>query len=118
MEEKKDKGKRSIINIGTSLMIVVLMGLSFAVIAALAISSSKNNYDLSQKMARHTTEYYEACNTANWIIHEGAFADMDFNIAINDDQQLHVKVENQSITAWEVVNNTGWEGQNDIVILD
>ncbi len=98
-------------------MIVVLMGLSFAVIAALAISSSKNNYDLSQKMARHTTEYYEACNNANWIIHTAGFKDMDFTVDINESQELHVTVQDQEITAWEIVNNAAWDGNTDITVI-
>ena len=59
MEEQK-RQNRSIINIGTSLMVVILIGLSFAVIAALTISSSHNNYSLSVKQLEHTNEYYAA----------------------------------------------------------
>jgi hypothetical protein len=67
MEHTK-RENRTIINIGTSLMVVILIGMAFAVIAALAISSSHNNYNLSMKLLNHTDEYYNASNQAYEII--------------------------------------------------
>lgn len=111
MEHRK-REQRSIINIGTSLMVVILIGLSFAVIAALTISSSHNNYNLSKKLADHTTEYYEASNQAYEKIAETDWADQEFQIDINDTQVLSVKVSGGQISKWQVENVSSWEADS------
>ena len=116
--DSRRQERKSIINIGTSLMVVIMIGLSLAVIAALAISSSRNNYDLSQRLAEHTTDYYNASNEAYEAIAKDNWADSEYNIQINDTQELHVKVENKTITAWKVENTGSWEGDTDIVVIE
>ena len=101
-----------IINIGTSLMVVILIGMAFAVIAALAISSSHNNYNLSQKLMNHTDEYYQASNKAYEKIAAADWADQEFTIEINDSQLLNVKVLSGKITSWKVENVLGWEADS------
>lgn len=113
---QKNNEKKSVINIGTSLMIVVLIGLSFAVIAALAVSSSKNNYDLATKQANHTTEYYQASNQAYESIAADDYADKTYDITMNDSQTLHVEVAGGEITCWQVVNDQDWEGEDSLSI--
>ena len=108
MEENK-RESRTIINIGTSLMVVILIGLAFAVIAALAISSSYNNYNLSQKLKNHTDEYYKAANTAQEKIAAADWADQEFTVDINEDQVLKVKVE---IVQFNVENSSNWEAKS------
>ena len=110
------EARKSIINIGTSLMVVILIGLSFAVIAALAISSSKNNYDLSENLADHTTKYYEASNTAYEMIDADGWADNEYNIPIDDKQELIVKVKDHVITSWKVENTVDWEGDESLPV--
>ncbi|MCR5416887.1 MAG: hypothetical protein K6E79_08830 [Pseudobutyrivibrio sp.] len=109
---KNKAENRTVINIGTSLMVVILIGLAFAVIAALAISSSQNNYNLSMKLASHTEEYYAASNAANEKLANTGFADQEFTETINDSQVLSVKVENGKITKWKVESTNGWEADN------
>lgn len=119
MEEKLNphsRNRRNVINIGTSLMVVVLMGLSFAVIAALAISSAKNNLNLSQTQARHTTEYYEACSNAYKLLDENGWQDGQFTVEINDSQNLVVEVERMEIVSMTVENIDQWNGNESLPV--
>ncbi len=112
-----NKGEsKSVVNIGTSLMIVVLIGLSFAVIAALAVSSSKNNYDLANRQAVHTSEYYQASNQAYEDIAADGYADKSYDIAMNESQTLHVEVSEGQISCWQIVNDEDWEGEDSLSI--
>jgi hypothetical protein len=120
MEHKK-RESRAIINIGTSLMVVILIGLAFAVIAALTISSSHNNYSLSKKLADHTDEYYAASNEAYDRIAKSDWADQEFQIDINDNQVLNVQVSDGQISKWQVENTSDWEADSSqpvITIMD
>ena len=119
MEEQKSQN-RTIINIGTSLMVVILIGLAFAVIAALAISSSHNNYSLSDKQRAHTEEYYAASNEAYEKIAATSWEDQEFKVSINDTQDLSVKVNGGEIVSWEVINNSSWEADSTqpVITLD
>ena len=111
MEQNK-REHRAIINIGTSLMVVILIGMAFAVIAALAISSSHNNYSLSKKLMTHTDEYYAASNAAYEKIAASDWADQEFSVDINDNQVLNVKVDSGEITCWKVENISSWEADS------
>lgn len=110
--ERNKRESRAIINIGTSLMVVILIGLAFAVIAALTISSSHNNYSLSKKLADHTTEYYEASNSAYETIAANDWADQTFQVDINENQVLAVEVKNGEITKWQLENISSWEADS------
>ena len=111
MENKKTEN-RSIVNIGTSLMVVILIGLAFAVIAALAVSSSHNNYNLTKKLADHNSRYYEASNQAYETIASTNWADQDFTVEIDKNQVLKVQVKGGEITTWEVENVGSWEADS------
>lgn len=116
MSENNEKNRKSIVNIGTSLMVVILIGMSFAVIAALAISSAKNNYDLSSMQAEHTKEYYEASNKAYEAIDSDCWKDNRYEIAINDSQNLVVEIKNQTIIEWKVENTSDWDGEESLPV--
>ena len=111
MEQRK-REQRTIINIGTSLMVVILIGLAFAVIAALAISSSYNNYNLSSKLRDHTDDYYKASNLAYERIAENNWENQQFTVDINDNQVLNVKVDNGEIVCFKVENVSDWEADS------
>lgn len=111
MEQRK-REQRTIINIGTSLMVVILIGLAFAVIAALAISSSYNNYNLSIKLRDHTDDYYNASNLAYERIAENNWENQQFTVDINDNQVLNVKVDNGEIVCFKVENVSDWEADS------
>ncbi len=131
---KKRKNKTIVMNIGTSSMLVILTGLSFAVLAALAISSARNDYSLSRELAEHTTEYYGASDRAREIlIHpEKLYLQQDsdgyaeFTVPVNQRQELVVGVSflNESmdsydydITKWKIVNTGDWEGDTSLPVL-
>ncbi|WP_028242840.1 hypothetical protein [Pseudobutyrivibrio ruminis] len=116
MEQNK-RESRTIINIGTSLMVVILIGLAFAVIAALTISSSYNNYNLSQKLKNHTAEYYAAANKAQEKIAASDWADQEFTVDINEDQVLQVKVDKGEIVKFNVENSSDWEADSSQPLL-
>lgn len=129
MESKKKHA--AVVNIGTASMIVILIGLSFAVLAALAISSAQNDYRLSKKLAEHTTEYYNASNQAveQMVDMEELFEAQDsegitsFSVNINDRQNLEVAItfgenaKDYEITKWQVVNTSDWEGDASLPVL-
>ena len=108
--------KKSIMNIGTSLMIVILIGLSFIVIAALAISSAKNNYDLTEKYDMHTKAYYDASNEAYKKIAKDNWADNTYQIEIDDKQVLNVEVADHQIKTWQVTNSATWEMDDSLPV--
>lgn len=110
--ERKKRENRAIINIGTSLMVVILIGMAFAVIAALAISSSHNNYSLTARLADRTQDYYAASNEAYERIAETDWSNQEFTVDINDNQVLNVKVAGGEITCWQVTNTSGWEADS------
>ena len=109
---QRKREQRTIINIGTSLMVVILIGLAFAVIAALAISSSYNNYNLSIKLRDHTDDYYKASNLAYERIAENNWENQQFTVDINDNQVLNVKVDNGEIVCFKVENVSDWEADS------
>lgn len=128
---KKSKRQTQVMNIGTSSMIVILIGLSFAVLAALAISSARSDYRLSEELAIHTTDYYNACNEAQELLADtdALYANKDsnnkslFTVPINEYQELQVELlfgQNNSdyeITKWKVVNTGSWEGDTSLPVL-
>ena len=112
-------------------MMVILIGLSFAVLAALAISSARSDYRLSEELAIHTTDYYNACNEAQELLADtdALYANKNsnnkslFTVPINEYQELQVELlfgQNNSdyeITKWKVVNTGSWEGDTSLPVL-
>jgi uncharacterized protein YfiM (DUF2279 family) len=109
-------------------MIVILIGLSFAVLAALAISSARNDYRLTCELADHTSAYYEASNEAQRRLaqteelYEQRDADgrMSFSVDVNENQELCVSVvfgkdaSDYKIEQWQVINNSEWSGDDSL----
>lgn len=118
--ERKKRENRAIINIGTALMVVILIGMAFAVIAALAISSSHHDYELTKRLAERTQDYYAASNEAYEKIAESDWENQDFTVDINENQVLRVKVSDGEIETWKVENTGSWDAQSSqpVLILD
>lgn len=118
--ERKKRENRAIINIGTALMVVILIGMAFAVIAALAISSSHHDYELTKRLAERTQDYYAASNEAYEKIAESDWENQDFTVDINENQVLRVKVSDGEIETWSVENTGSWDAQSSqpVLILD
>ncbi|SFH93013.1 hypothetical protein SAMN04487830_11330 [Pseudobutyrivibrio sp. OR37] len=98
-------------------MVVILISMAFAVIAALAISSSHNNYNLSQKLKEHTDEYYAASNEAYEKIAASNWADQEFTVDINENQVLNVKVDKGEIVRFTVDNSSNWEAESSQPVI-
>lgn len=121
--KKQSKGM-PVVNIGTASLVVILVGMCFAVLAALAAVSAKNDYNMSKKLAGHTSEYYVACNKANEQLVEKEYEDdehIDFEVIINDNQSLAVEAiyegDNLNILKWQVENTGDWNNDNNLPVL-
>lgn len=67
---KKDKEQSSFVNIGSSSLLIVFVILCLATFAILSISSAKSDYSLSERLAEHKGQYYEASSEAESILAE------------------------------------------------
>lgn len=67
---KKDKEQSSFINIGSSSLLIVFVILCLATFAILSLSSAKSDYSLSERLADHKTQYYDASSKAETILNE------------------------------------------------
>lgn len=65
---KKDKEQSSFVNIGSSSLLIIFLILCLAVFAVLSLSSAKSDYSLSERLAEHKTQYYEAASQAEIIL--------------------------------------------------
>ena len=113
-------------NIGSSSMLLIFIGLCLVSFAALSIVSANADKRLSQKIADRTTAYYEACNDAekslagiDQVLREqyNSSADREayfqavghskaYAIPISDTQTLYVEIE---ILYPESANDTFYE---------
>lgn len=102
--------RQGVVNIGISSIVVILIGLCFSVLAALAISSARNDFSQSQDLANHTTEYYTAYNEAVEKAADGSL-DAESDITMNDHQALHVVYDKKAKVFKEmtVVTTDTWE---------
>lgn len=67
---KKDKEQSSFVNIGSSSLLIVFLVLCLATFAILSLSSAKSDYTLSERLAAHKSQYYEASSKAEVILDE------------------------------------------------
>ena len=67
---KKTKQQSSFMNMGTSLLLVIFLVLTLVTFAVLSLSSAKSDYNLSAKLAKHKTEYYDASAKAEAVLSE------------------------------------------------
>lgn len=67
---KKDKEQSSFVNIGSSSLLIVFVILCLATFAILSISSAKSDFSLSEKLAKHKGQYYEASSKAEEVLEE------------------------------------------------
>jgi hypothetical protein len=125
---KRQKKHAGVMNIGTSSMIVILIGLSFAVLAALAISSARNDYRLSKELADHTRSYYDASSEATRRLasSDALYEERDesdrvsFTVDAGGEQELAVTVhftggaDSYDIEQWQMVNTSDWVGDESL----
>lgn len=122
------KHKRSLypgFQIGTSLLLVVLMALCLLVFSALSLSSATRDYEYSKKLAVKTKEYYEANSKANQelknLIDNNVQGTHSFEIPMNDTRSLSVSlvIEDDSyhIIKWKEVSSETWENDDKLPVL-
>lgn len=112
MKKRKSFG----ISIGASSIMVIIVILTLICFAGLSLSSANADYQLSQKLAQRTKNYYEATSSAYVELsnqkelsnNENSF---DTKIPINDNQVLEVKAimnpdqyTNYRITSFRIIN--------------
>lgn len=125
---KDRKHTRGMLKLGIPSMIVIFTGLNFALMAALAVSIAKSDYQLSLDLAKHTSEYYGAVNKAEQKMSdiESLYEDRDVNnqkriaIKMNEEQTLTILLQFQpnsmkhTILEYQVVNEQEWEGDTSL----
>ncbi|MCQ2535890.1 MAG: hypothetical protein MJ110_02860 [Lachnospiraceae bacterium] len=104
--------RKGVINIGISSIVVILIGLCFSVLAALAISSARNDYSQSKDLANHTKEYYDAYNEAVERVAKNS-NEKEFDVAMNEHQSLHVVYDKNTKTFTEMSVQTTDTWEND-----
>lgn len=55
----KEKRKFGFVNMGTASLLVVFLTLCLVAFAMLSLSTAKNDYEFSKKLAERSTAYYE-----------------------------------------------------------
>lgn len=65
---KKDKERSSFVNIGSSSLLIVFLILCLTTFAILSLSSAKSDYSLSERLAKHKSQYYEASSHAEAVL--------------------------------------------------
>ncbi len=122
------KHKRSLypgFQIGTSLLLVVLMALCLLVFSALSLSSAIRDYEYSKKLAVKTKEYYEANSKANQelknLIDNNVQGIHSFEIPMNDTRSLSVSLviedDSYQILKWKEVSSETWENDDKLPVL-
>lgn len=122
---KRIKQHMPVFNVGTASMIVILTGLCFAILSALALSSARNDYRLSEKQAEHTKEYYEANNSAVETLakadHTDAAQEFKFSVPAGDSQSLNVEAiwedGKYTINKWQIINTSSWDVDNTLPVM-
>lgn len=121
--KRKNKRNNQVVNIGTASMLVILIGMCFTVLSALAISSADSDFRLSEKQAEHTRAYYDASNEAVEILNSRKMEDENtsFEVEINDSQKLFVEADIKNgeinIIRWQVVNCDIWDNDDSLPVL-
>lgn len=90
---------RSVINIGTTSLVLVFAVLALVTFALLSYTSARAQWKMAEKMAERMTQYYEGEQLAAEKIEQILAADtgtgeiVEFQIPIGEKQQLQVKVQ-------------------------
>lgn len=59
-----NKRKMPVSNIGTASLLMIFIVLCMVIFALLSLTEANRDYKYSEAMAKHNTQYYEACNIA------------------------------------------------------
>ena len=66
---RKHTGRQTpgFVNLGFSLLLVIFLVLTLALLALLALSEAENDLQFSRRMAAQRKSYYEACSQSEWL---------------------------------------------------
>lgn len=64
---QKNSTKFGFVNIGTASLLVVFLTLCLVAFAMLSLSTAKNDYEFSKKLADRTTAYYEELSASEYL---------------------------------------------------
>ncbi len=67
---KKEKQDSTVVNIGSSSLLVIFLVLCLATFAILSLSSAQSDHSFAERLAAHKTGYYEASTKAEVITGE------------------------------------------------
>mgnify|MGYP001068734622 CR=1 FL=1 len=67
---KKEKQESTVVNIGSSSLLVIFVVLCLATFAILSLSSAQSDHSFAERLAAHKTEYYKASSKAEVITGE------------------------------------------------
>lgn len=84
---KKQKNSSSFTNVGLSSLMVVFLILCLTTFALLTLSTARSDYTLSEKMANHRTDYYQACSRAETILDR-----LDYELEYNRNELLSKEI--------------------------
>ena len=112
-----EKKEISVVNLGTSSMVVILVGLCFAVLTALTVSSARNDYVLSKKLADHTFSYYQAVGNAQKEVAQSGYCNSNLAVQVDENLWLCVDVLDGEIVNFFEVNDGEWNADNRLPLL-
>lgn len=139
METKKQK--YPLINMGTSLMLVIFIILCFIIFSTLSLSSSLRDRNYSQKAIEKTEDYYQASSLAQrklkeideYLIHHQDLSSikdikiegnlLSFQEKIDKNQELEIQLQltndqnRYKIIKWEKHSSTKWENKTSLPLI-
>lgn len=131
------KKSQSVVNIGSSSLLVIFLILCLVIFAVLTLTSANSDYRFSKRIADRNTAYYEAVAKAEltWndldlaVAHEGgSFAEKEvhYEVPIDDSQELQVVLTlagnetsgyHYDISKWETHSTKEWTGDNSLNLI-
>ncbi len=130
----RNKERGLVMNIGTVSIFVVFIGLCLGILAVLSLSSARNDYRLSQKLASHNREYYQALNELErQLADTKALAEQYGNqetflleVKMNEYQSLQATIQataasdgeerSYKMTACQTIYTQDWEGEEHLPV--
>lgn len=121
---------RTVINIGTTSLVLVFVVLALVTFSLLSYTSARAQWKMAEKMAERMTQYYEGEQLAAKKIEQILAADtgtgeiVEFQIPIGEKQQLQVKMQapgeenkkNWKIFQWQLKPNGEEQEQQNLTL--
>ena len=139
-----NKKHSPVVNIGSSLLLVIFLVLCLVTFATLSLSSARSDYGFSSRLAERKTDYYRASSQAETILSaltpvvdtddvvlelniSAEKPSVSYQVPVNDKQFLSVVLELlpadkeeagfYRVTQWKVVSQAEWKGDNTLKLI-